>query len=220
MSLTAGLVGAAVGGSVLNSYLQWRENEYQHGLQRDIFNREDTSIQRLVADLKAAGLSPVLAAGQGAGTGGVVSTTVPQTDLSDRVLSALSLMKMEADISKTRAEEAYVNLQANNAGIMLPSQLASMEAGIKNADAQTYRTYMEAKKTAVEAKNMTDTGTSGSNIFSQAFRDIYGAMSKASSEASKIIDKQTPKTRAGFHPFWTEDGQKFMKEQIEKANKR
>ena len=216
VSAAIGLGGAS---SILNTYMQWRENQYQHGIQQDIFNREDNSIQRRVADLKAAGLSPVLAAGQGAGTGGVVSTTVPQTDLSDRVLSAMSLMKMEADISKTRAEEAYVNLQAQNAGTMLPSQLASMEASIKNADAQTYRTYMEAKKTAVEAKNMTDTGTSGSNIFSQVLRDIYGATSKASSEALKILDKQSPKTRTGFHPFWTKDGQKFMKEQIEKGRR-
>lgn len=45
--------------------------EYQKGLQEKIFQREDNSIQRRVADLRAAGLSGVLAAGQGARAGAV-----------------------------------------------------------------------------------------------------------------------------------------------------
>lgn len=178
------LAGGAVGGSLLGQYLNYENQkdalEWQKDTQQTIFNREDTSIQRRVADLQAAGLSPVLAAGQGAGTGGTVQINPPQLNLSGAEQMAFNLMRMEADISATRSQEEYTKTQTYNAGQLLPAQLAEIEARIKNADAQTYKTYQDAKKAKVEADNMVKTGTSGGNIFSQAFRDIFGASSKAS----------------------------------------
>ena len=63
-------------------------------ISKPIFSREDSSVQRRVADLKAAGLSPVLAAGQGASAGPVVSTKAPEFDAGD-FTNAFQAMQMQ-----------------------------------------------------------------------------------------------------------------------------
>lgn len=183
LTAAAVLGGAGVASNLLTGYINYKQQQdvlgWQKDLQRDIFTREDTSIARRVADLKASGLSPVLAAGQGAGTGGAVSVTPPQLNLGDNAMVAMNLMKQEADISATRAQEAYTKLQQQRAEQLLPAELAQIEASIKNADAQTYKTYQDAKKAKVEADNMIRTGTSGQNTVSQWYRDLWGTSNKA-----------------------------------------
>lgn len=66
----------------LNFQLQKENLAYQKDLQKIMFAREDNAVQRRVADLRKAGLSPTLAAGSAAGAGSVISTSAPQR-LSD-----------------------------------------------------------------------------------------------------------------------------------------
>lgn len=65
---------------IKNFTMQNRAALLQLALQKEAWNREDTAIQRRVADLKAAGLSPVLAAGQGASSSAPVKIEAPQRE--------------------------------------------------------------------------------------------------------------------------------------------
>ena len=219
--LAGASAGASVGSNLLTGYLNYKNQKdtlhWQKDLQRDIFAREDTSIARRVADLKASGLSPVLAAGQGAGTGGTVSVTPPQLNLGDNAMVAMNLLKQEADISATRAQEAYTKVQQQRAEQLLPAEIAQIEAAIKNADANTYKTYQDAKKAKVDADNMSKTGTSGQNVFSQIFRDLTGAFNTSTDNLKKTMDDKA-KGKPKYTPFWTEEGKKRLRNQIDDLN--
>jgi len=91
------LIASGVSGAA-NTTLGFMNYNYQKNLQNRLFNREDTSIARRVADLKAAGLSPVLAAGQGANAGPVVQVKQPEIDT--QVIQGLqNLLTMQKDFA-------------------------------------------------------------------------------------------------------------------------
>ena len=75
-------LGSALGGvgAIANFGLGINQNIWQRKMQEEAWDREDNAIQRRVADLKAAGLSPVLAAGNAASSTNPISIMAPQID--------------------------------------------------------------------------------------------------------------------------------------------
>ena len=108
-----GDVGGYVGGigGVAIGYMNYKEqkkmNRWQKRVYQESLVREDTAVQRRAADLRAAGLSPVLAAGQGASTMAPISLNAPKMDVnpSELAAAAMTMMSQEAEISKTKEQE-------------------------------------------------------------------------------------------------------------------
>jgi len=124
-----------------NFGLQEENLAYQKMLQQTMFNREDNSVQRKIADLKASGLNPMFAMGQGANAGQEIRTATPQIDRSSmdnaetrRLAESqmmLNMMQMKADIEKTQAETDAVRSgimrDDNNFGLAVEQYLLSVD---------------------------------------------------------------------------------------------
>ena len=89
--------------------------------QRKTWEREDTAVQRRVKDLKAAGLSPVLAAGSAASTSAPIHVEAPQIERK--------VGSQEANIGQTKAQTKLTEAQLKAAGLQYDiNDAASLEA--------------------------------------------------------------------------------------------
>lgn len=115
MSLGAilGIIGTLGGIATagVNYANQQEALEYQKKLQQQVFEREDTSVERRAADLQKVGLSKTLAAGDGASAGSVVSTKAPELNVMDRVATGLGYAQQLANIEKTNADTSNALVQ-------------------------------------------------------------------------------------------------------------
>ena len=137
------IMGSAALGSLISGTVQGAMNykfskenlKWQKQAQRTTWKREDTAIERRVADLRRSGLSPVLAAGQGASSGPIVSTTAPRIDLPDpqeKVAVLLSMLKMKEDISNTVADRYRIKKESELLGKKIVNQSIDNERNARD----------------------------------------------------------------------------------------
>ena len=101
-AVVAGIAAAAptiVGGlsALWNNSSQNKNLRWQKWAQGVTWQREDNAIQRRVNDLRMAGLSPVLAAGQAAETSPPVRTEAPQLDISPALQASTNAFIHESE---------------------------------------------------------------------------------------------------------------------------
>lgn len=102
------------GNTANNKNLEFqRENlDYQKAIQQEIFNREDTSYQRTVNDMRLAGLNPVSMQGTN-GSGEAIATNAPETQRTSDIQALSEIMNVISQLNVNRNNNSVSQAQSN-----------------------------------------------------------------------------------------------------------
>lgn len=145
-------------------------NDYQKSLNEQIMQREDTAIQRQVADARAAGISPLAASNVGqAQTGTSVQTGSPLENTFRRESGSSPLLE---------------NLQALNTAVGAFSSLQSSIENIQNMSLK--RDLLSAQLQGQRYSNDYRGGELYDRAYSRAYNEKYG-LTTGMSERERLI---------------------------------
>lgn len=170
------VIGAGIGaaGGLLSSIFGSRESKralaYNKWVQQETWKREDSAVQRRAADLKAAGFSPLLAAGSAASTSApqqVGAAAVPDlSGVGDPLLKKaqidMQIRQQDANIAQTNAQTQLT--EAQREGVMKQNQLTQ----------KTIDWYDENPGFAPGVESGVHTGKGLNSIFSRVGNFIKG----------------------------------------------
>lgn len=183
-----GGIGIGIANSVQNAEINKKNYElqkdwqnYQKQLQREIFQREDSAIQRRASDISAAGGNPAMAweTGNGAGAGSIVDTSAPQQapyDYSQLMNSSLSMFA---------------------GGLKQFQEARLMDAQIKNLNAVTSKTDSETITEEIrqlQLKALTAKTNEEKNLYIQEIKEKEHNL-----ELSKAGDLRTTDPKLSFY---------------------
>lgn len=185
-----------------NLEAQRETNAQNLALQQQAWSREDSAVQRRAADLKAAGINPLLAAGSAASSMPAVHLSAPQRSeqatgvpqgLGDALMSSV---RGFYQIAQTQAQTDLIRQQTANAGtqgalLETASRVASATAEADIAKAKSlsasagyqasldkFNSYLETKFSGtggLYAQALGASGMSGGDVTDPAFATLMAA---------------------------------------------
>ena len=205
--VTGSLIGAGVssGGGIISTILTNKANKK---LTEEAWARDDTAVQRRAADLQAAGINPLLAAGQAAGNTNPIE--MKGADIAD--FSGAFISGKQAKL-KEKIDEKTLENQSK----LIETQIAKSQVDIRNANLQEAQLAHDLMLNIRRDTRSIDTSGMVDQIV-KGIDHVYDFWKNKGGETT--FNKAGLDVRQMFEDWQNERAAKKAREELDKASKK